>query len=93
MVYTENSITKLPLVSGLKHHTHIVAQCLWAGVLEPLLASAQALDLVVVLVLTSRILIWRRGWRRVPFLVSSSYCKSFLKRDTALCRLTSKDHT
>lgn len=59
MVDTANAITKSPLVSGLKYHMHIVAQCLWAGVLEPLLASAQALDLAVVLVLTSHILIWR----------------------------------
>lgn len=59
MASTENAITKSPLVSGLKHQMHIVAQDLWAGVLEPPQASAQALDLAVVLGLISRTLIWK----------------------------------
>lgn len=59
MAYTENAITKSPLVSGLKHQMYIVAQGLWAGALEPLQASDQALDFAVVLVLTSHILTWR----------------------------------
>ena len=59
MAYPENAITKSPLVSGLKHQMHTVAQGLWTGALELPQASAQALDLAVVLVLTNHILIWR----------------------------------